>query len=103
LVRESGRPGCFGAYTRDRPLYRDGDGRRSITTPICEFNVATSVCPTASRAMPLIQEREKVAATLTGRSRRRRRLARFPGFSFDARRAGDPADLQLDYFPKATK
>ena len=94
--------GCFGAYSAIASLYRDGKGTSvDLGKAYMWFNVATSRLPDSVERDALIQEREKVATTMTGgqiEAAQKRSLA----FVEKPVVPPDSADLPLDYFPKAT-
>jgi len=92
--------GCFGAYSAVASLYRDGKGTSvDLGKAYMWFNVATSRLPDSVERDALIQEREKVAALMTGgqiEAAQKRSLS----FLEKPVVPPDPQDLPLDYFPK---
>jgi hypothetical protein len=94
--------GCFGAYSAVASIYRDGKGTGvDLGKAYMWFNIATSRLPDSVERDALIQEREKVAALMKAaqvEAAQKRSLA----FVEKPVVPPDPADLPLDYFPKAT-
>jgi hypothetical protein len=94
--------GCFGAYSAVASLYRDGKGTSvDLGKAYMWFNIAASRLPDSVERDALIQEREKVAALMTGgqiEAAQKRSLT----FQEKPIVPPDPADLPLDYFPKPT-